>query len=386
MTIESIYTVTLNLNIIGIITTGILIGTFCVLSVLYYIYVARDKLLLYLILFFLFVFCNLFISSIHQFKLLGYYSILNSDFITSLQILFDYCIVYCFYSLGIFLMQRKFNLVSWTLVIAIPAFDLFGYYNSIEVPIFFCYLTISIGICLYVSLYEMLYGTFKVGIFFFIFYTILYIYYFLSYVIPPAFVNFDSVDWMLSIVIVFISTIYFLKRYKTLIHNKDALYNRLIHDNLTGLYSKNYLLETVTHTESGTILFIDINNFKQVNDRYGHLIGDKVLAKFSHILLRDNDDFAILPCRYGGDEFVLHLQDASLETVQLYTNILIGNFRDILKELDIDYIALNIGISIGLSKYSNFNGREALISADFAMYESKNIGNNHVSIHLEEVF
>jgi diguanylate cyclase (GGDEF)-like protein len=385
MALDPRFSVTLNFNIIGIITTGILIGIFFVLSVLYYIYVTRDKLILYLIVYFTFVFCNLFVSSVYQFKLLDYYEDISFHILRDLQLLFDYCIIFCFYSLGVYLMQRRFYFVSWFLVFAIVTFVAFGHYSMLEIPVFFCYLTICLCICIYLSFYEIFSGNLRVGSILLISYVILYFYYFLSYTLPSSIVDFDTIDWIVSIGVVISATLYFLYRYKYLITNRNKLYDLLIHDNLTGLYSKNFLLDTITNSEIGYIIFIDINNFKYINDSLGHLMGDHVLTNFSKFIVQENGEFIVLPCRYGGDEFVLYIQNASLDQIQLYSNTLIGNFRDILKELAIDYVTNNIGISIGISKFSNFNGKDAIISADFAMYEAKNSGNNNVSIHLEEV-
>jgi len=390
MAVDSIYTITLNYNLMGIITTGILIGTFCVLSALFYFYIDRDRLILYLMVYFFFVFCNLFVSSICQFIHLGYYSHLSLELMDSFQLLFDYYIVYSLFSMSIFILQQKIATISWLLVVSIPIFILFGYYNELSVPIFLSYLTIILGIGLTLVIYALTHGAHEKYSILAITIVLTYIYFFISYVSSIGSHQFgsplfDSIDWIISLVVVSISTIYFLYRYKVLINEKETLYERLIHDNLTGLYSKNYLIEVVTRLESGTILFIDINNFKQINDFYGHLVGDQVLSRFSETLLTVTHGLSIIPSRYGGDEFVLLIENASLEEVQLYTTFLFGSFRDLLKELSINYLHSNIGISVGISKFSQYNGNKAIVSADFSMYESKSLGNNHFTIHLEEV-
>ena len=267
---------------------------------------------------------------------------------------------------------------------------LFGYYNELSVPIFLCYLTVILGIGLYMVMYDLTHGSHEKISILVITIILTYIYYFISYISSLGLHQFgspvfDSIDWIISLVIVSISTIYFLYRYKVLINEKETLYERLIHDNLTGLYSKNYLIEVVTRLESGTILFIDINNFKHINDFYGHLVGDQVLSRFSETLMTSTHGLSITPSRYGGDEFVLLIENASLEEVQLYTTFLFGSFRDLLKELSINYLHSNIGISVGISKFSHYNGNKAIVTADFSMYESKSLGNNHFTIHLEEV-
>lgn len=385
MPIDPIFSVELNFNIIGIITTGTLIGTFCLLSVLYFYFIDKDKLIQYLIVYFTFVLGNLITLSFKEFNGLGYTTPFSTPLLNSLKIMFDYCIVYCFYSFAQHILPEKNRFLSWLLVIMIPVFTRLGYFNYIEDQLYFSYITITLGVSLYYIFIELKKGHHKYTLPLFILYILIYSYYFVSHTELLGMINFETLDWFFALMVVFFATGYFLFRYKRLIMERDSMYEKLTHDHLTGLYSKNFLLETVRNSDSGTLLFIDINQFKQINDVYGHLVGDRLLKEFSALLLQNNFDTNILPSRYGGDEFVLYLSDITLENVQLYSNQLIGSFKDLLKELNIDYARYSIGLSIGLSKFTGKKGNDAIIAADFAMYEAKNIGNNILSMHLEEV-
>jgi len=114
-------------------------------------------------------------------------------------------------------------------------------------------------------------------------------------------------------------------------------------------------------------IFADLDNFKTVNDQYGHEMGDKVLCRFSEIAkstLRGNDIIA----RYGGDEFVMILADTSLE-----------NAGAVLARIKTDFGqwvskgGLQVGVSFGMA--TNLAGRNNLNNilriVDEALYEEK---------------
>src|SRR4029079_18240429 len=93
-------------------------------------------------------------------------------------------------------------------------------------------------------------------------------------------------------------------------------------DNLTGLYNDRYLhialSETIqrckTEGRDLALLFLDLDYFKHVNDTHGHLAGSQVLREVGHLLRRRVKNIGGIPARYGGDEFVLLLPGADLET------------------------------------------------------------------------
>ena len=86
----------------------------------------------------------------------------------------------------------------------------------------------------------------------------------------------------------------------------SMLQQELYLDELTHLYNRRWLFEKYldndSFTQTGTFCFIDINNFKHINDNYGHLVGDKVLSVLGKVLLRIEKSSAI---RYAGDEFIV---------------------------------------------------------------------------------
>ena len=156
------------------------------------------------------------------------------------------------------------------------------------------------------------------------------------------------------------------------------LRHQAIHDQLTGLYNRHYLKEVLTkeveraqrygHTLS--FLMIDINGFKEVNDRYSHTKGDKVLVRIGS-LLQDNVREVDTVVRYGGDEFLILLPetgDGSRTVVQrLKTKIENWNETN-------DMLDLPLTLAIGSSNFDpneELSVEDKIAEADRKMYEDK---------------
>ncbi|MDA8138742.1 MAG: diguanylate cyclase [Desulfobacteraceae bacterium] len=159
-------------------------------------------------------------------------------------------------------------------------------------------------------------------------------------------------------------------------------------DGLTGVYNRqaldDYLEEKIERSrETGadfSILMIDIDNFKQINDKYGHVIGDRVLVALAQKcrgLIRGEDFIA----RYGGEEFTLLLEGASYrhaikKAEQICATIASVRYATSESQSD-DYLSLTV--SIGVSQYKKGDTCQALIQrADQALYEAKHKGKNRV--------
>jgi diguanylate cyclase (GGDEF)-like protein/PAS domain S-box-containing protein len=157
------------------------------------------------------------------------------------------------------------------------------------------------------------------------------------------------------------------------------------HDTLTGIdnrYSFQVQLEEIlknakVNRQKIALLYIDIDNFKRVNDTLGHDKGDELLIFIAHTLkktVRQNDVVA----RMGGDEFTIVLTDIDNEIISKITDKI---SLTIMRNLDDEYKKLSISVSIGVAIYpDNGEDKESLIKyADLAMYEQKHHKSTPVS-------
>ncbi len=154
-----------------------------------------------------------------------------------------------------------------------------------------------------------------------------------------------------------------------------------ITDELTGLYNRRRLYEefdreivsSERYKKSLSIILIDIDNFKSINDRYGHNIGDLVLKQFADILkskLRSTDIIG----RWGGEEFIVVCTNTSIPAV----TILAKRLCKTIEEYDFDHID-NITFSAGVSQFRLGEKPTDMIDrADKALYSAKTSGRNCV--------
>jgi diguanylate cyclase (GGDEF)-like protein len=159
-------------------------------------------------------------------------------------------------------------------------------------------------------------------------------------------------------------------------------------DPLTGLYNRRYLMERF-HEEIErakryqypiSCVIVDIDDFKLINDTYGHLKGDQLLQQLAIIMKNSNRVVDILS-RYGGEEFIMILPQTNLggaETVSERYRQLVAGFQILPGEPD-----LRITVSMGASAYSTSKigtKEELLRQADEALYEAKRLGKNRVML------
>jgi len=169
---------------------------------------------------------------------------------------------------------------------------------------------------------------------------------------------------------------------------RQILRSQSIHDPLTGLFNRRYMSETLDREVHRArraghplgVLMVDVDGFKQQNDAFGHDAGDAILVELGALLqgsLRKED----IACRYGGEEFVLVLPDASLENAARRAEQL----RDAVRRMRIPHKDALLGpvtISVGVAAFPD-HGSDAtglLKSADMALYEAKRTGRDRVTV------
>ena len=156
-------------------------------------------------------------------------------------------------------------------------------------------------------------------------------------------------------------------------------------DGLTGLYNHRYLKEqaiieynrSFRYRTPLSLLMIDIDYFKSINDTYGHLFGDIVLKGVASTIKNSCRDTDIVS-RYGGEEFVVILPHTSLESAQQVSEKLLKNISS--ETYSKNEISISITVSIGISCFhEGINSFEELLTeSDNAMYQAKNGGRNKV--------
>jgi diguanylate cyclase (GGDEF)-like protein len=167
----------------------------------------------------------------------------------------------------------------------------------------------------------------------------------------------------------------------------SRLYDLAITDGLTRLFIVRYfhqrLDEEITRTRRTShplsLLMLDIDHFKSVNDTYGHQSGDTVLVGIARIIRKVFREVDI-PCRYGGEEFAVILPN----TDEAGAVIVAERFRSAVEAtvFPLPQGEIHVTVSIGISTYKIGKAKEVMIQeADAALYSSKRQGRNRVSSH-----
>jgi len=157
-----------------------------------------------------------------------------------------------------------------------------------------------------------------------------------------------------------------------------------IKDSLTEVYSRFFIDSWISGNIMDSeliskmvgvnyIIFIDIDNFKSINDRYGHVVGDRAIKRLAQILkssVRDED----LVVRYGGDEFLILLKNTNRQVAEKILDRIMNTLREL------DEFEFSLTISGGIEELKDIHGIvESLKSADDKMYNSKKMKKQAIS-------
>lgn len=214
------------------------------------------------------------------------------------------------------------------------------------------------------------------------------VYILIKALIVPQINNFMPVNTSLTYLIIFFGLatgaviISFMLRQVSLeiinksIHEKNILKHAARTDQMTGLYNHSSFYEILEEKineehKKFSIIIIDIDNFKKVNDTYGHAAGDKIILKAVDIIkdnIRNND----IAFRYGGEEFVIIVDNADEDTAQKIGDRIVAVFNKIENgaEFNNEYFSLSAGVA-ELGKCE-----ELFEAADEALYYAKKHGKN----------
>ncbi|MBI5854185.1 MAG: GGDEF domain-containing protein [Nitrospirae bacterium] len=187
-----------------------------------------------------------------------------------------------------------------------------------------------------------------------------------------------------------------------LVQHNRRLQERSIRDGLTGLYNHSYFCETLTRTfaqakRTGnplSVMFLDLDNFKLVNDGFGHGVGDQVLQAVGRLLastqgtvsdpplLRSSD----LAARYGGEEFVVLLPDTPLEGALVIAERVRQRMMTVAHQAECAHLGslgIRVSCSIGVASFPRHvaTPSELITAADQAAYLAKAAGKNRVAVY-----
>lgn len=180
-----------------------------------------------------------------------------------------------------------------------------------------------------------------------------------------------SLNFIVASIVLFV-VIHILNRYFDNEHKR--IFNASVTDPLTGIYNRRYLYQTLEqfmvpnmpNQIQFTLLMMDLNHFKRVNDNHGHGEGDLVLKAFAEVLnaASRKHDIAI---RYGGDEFVLLLMEASIEEAMHVEH----RIKELFQPICDDYRSTGLSVSFGYASSGQGSIDDLIKVADDQLYQNK---------------
>jgi len=178
--------------------------------------------------------------------------------------------------------------------------------------------------------------------------------------------------------------------FEEIVASEEKIRNIANQDHLTGLPNRRFLSEKLNNSiysssrvsKMLTIMFLDLDNFKMINDSMGHATGDKLLLEVSRRLINILSKNAIV-ARIGGDEFIILIEDIKdFDMVNMLTMKVLNSFNKAFSLNDMDVF---ITTSIGVAVYPR-DGQDAetlIKNADIAMYKAKRKGRNQFAVCTE---
>jgi len=162
-------------------------------------------------------------------------------------------------------------------------------------------------------------------------------------------------------------------------------------DHLTKAYNREYIeallvdefREATKNGWSLSLAFIDVDDFKHINDAFGHLVGDEILKLISGFFLSNIRETDVL-ARFGGDEFLLMLPGSTSEIAKAVLERLVELFKGAvtLKVKDIDLSArVSIGLATHMGEIEFENCKDFMVAADEALYKAKSKGKDCLAVY-----
>jgi len=176
-------------------------------------------------------------------------------------------------------------------------------------------------------------------------------------------------------------------------HSNELLLDLSNTDHLTGLFNRRYMMEALDKEVQRSIrkcgdlslIMLDIDHFKEVNDRFGHLQGDIVLQRVALQLKKELRSYDCA-ARYGGEEFIAILPDSTLQQSIFVADRIRLSIQE--TTFDVQLAPLRLTASVGVARFSweqNMTVDEFIKQADDALYRAKANGRNRVEFHDSDI-
>ena len=175
---------------------------------------------------------------------------------------------------------------------------------------------------------------------------------------------------------------------EALLKSQALLREQSVRDHLTGLFNRRYMEETLERELLRAIrkqlslgmIMLDVDSLKQLNDTWGHAAGDEILRELGGLLLRQvrGEDIA---CRYGGDEFLLILPDASRQVTCERAELILKYVGEFHLQFDGESLpAITLSLGVAVYPEHGITSTTILRTVDAALYRAKHEGRNRVVI------
>lgn len=178
-----------------------------------------------------------------------------------------------------------------------------------------------------------------------------------------------------------------VKTHITLKQQHDQLIGMATHDQLTGLYNRHYLSDALSkkvahvkrHGEALSVIIVDVDHFKNVNDTFGHLMGDLILKAMAKVMQEGarKEDIA---ARFGGEEFIVILDNCTASDALVKAE----NLRSQIEALQPEGITVTASFGVAQLQQDTQRYEDLLKNADTALYIAKEEGRNRVVLYQQE--
>ncbi|MFZ0281390.1 MAG: diguanylate cyclase, partial [Bacteroidales bacterium] len=168
---------------------------------------------------------------------------------------------------------------------------------------------------------------------------------------------------------------------------REILRDQAIRDPLTGLFNRRYMIETFERElaraqrngDSLSVIMMDLDNFKNFNDIFGHDMGDRLLSTFGHFI-KDNIRKEDVICRWGGEEFVLILPGASLNAGLERAEEIRTGAKQLRVPTGTTHRPVTLSLGIAVYPENGSTADELIKAADTALYRAKRAGRDRVTV------